>query len=119
VALKNEGDPVASRITFTHNLTDLAADTALIKGKNNQSWRSARSLDQNFMVVSKPVLRDPAKRDFRLIPGTPALEGGIVIGADGKPTEGKTYIGAFGPGARWVEPNQSDEAIRQREGVSP
>lgn len=100
-ALVNEGDPVASRIIFTHNLTDLTTDTERINGKNNPKWHSVR--DDKLIVVNKPVLRDPAKRDFRLLPGTPAIDGGIVIDATGKLTGGKTYLGAFGPGAKWVE----------------
>jgi hypothetical protein len=109
-ALVNEGDPVAARIVFTHNLTDLAKDDAKLNElqgwKKNQRWRGVR--DDNLMVVEKPVLRDPARRDFRLLPGTPAGDGGIAIGPDGKPdpTGGKTYLGAFGPGSNWMEAGQ-------------
>jgi hypothetical protein len=103
LALKNEGDPVKSRIFFLNNMTDSAADSALIDGKNNPSWHAVR--DDKLIVTDRPVLRDPAKRDFRLLPGTPAVDGGIPIGPDGKPDPkgGKTYIGAFGPDSKWVE----------------
>ena len=104
LALVGEGDPAANRITFTHNLTDLVADTDRINGENNKTWRSARSLDENLIVTDKPVLRDPRIFDFRLIPGTPADNGGIRIDEQGKPVPGTTtYIGAFGPDSKWVE----------------
>jgi hypothetical protein len=99
--LVNDGDPVAERIVFANNLTDLVADSERINGKNNPAWRSVR--DDKLFVTEKPVLRDPAKRDFRLLPGTPAIDGGSAVDASGKLTVGKTYIGAFGPGANWVE----------------
>jgi len=103
LALKNDGDPVKSRIRFLRNLTDMSVDSRRIDGKNNPSWRAVR--DENLIVTDRPVLRDPAARDFRLLPGTPAVDGGVPIGPDGKPDPrgGKMYIGAFGPDSKWVE----------------
>jgi hypothetical protein len=104
LALKNEGDPEKSRIVFTHNMTDLAAPSDIFKLPRNRDWRSARNLDKNLIVVDKPVLRDPENRDFRPLPGSPVLEGGIRIDEKGKPVPGtKTYVGAFGPDSKWVE----------------
>lgn len=94
--LVNDGDPVAAGIVFTHNLTDLVVDSERITGENRLKWRSVR--DDKLIVTEKPLLRDPAKRDFRLLAGTPAINGGRHL-EDGSPT----YIGAFGPGAKWVE----------------
>lgn len=99
--LVNDGDPVAARIVFANNLTDLVSDSERINGENRLKWRSVR--DDKLIVTEKPVLRDPAKRDFRLLPGTPAIDDGAAVDASGKVTSGNTYIGAFGPGAKWVE----------------
>ena len=107
VATLNDLDLEANRIVFTHNLTDLAADKPNLNKmqgfKKDIQWRSERS--GSLLVTKNPILVDPAKYDFRLLPGTPAVNGGIAINPDGKPdaTGATSYIGAFGPGANWVE----------------
>ena len=102
LALAREGDPVASRIQFTHNLTDIPEPTPILFTERNSHWRPYNG--DHLIIVEEPVLRDPAGRDFRPLPGSPALDQGIAIGPDGQPIQGSSsYIGAFGPGARWVE----------------
>ncbi len=102
LALQHEGDPEESRILFTNNLTDLEAETDTSQRERDESWRPVR--DEDLIVFTKPVVRDAEKRDFRLVPGTPAVDGGVAIDQNGKPLPGGcTYIGASGPDAQWVE----------------
>lgn len=94
LCLIKPGDPAASRIVFTHNLTDLKADSERIDGTHNPTWRSVR--DQN-LIVADPKLTDPAKSDFRPQRGSPALGAGVAVGPDGKivPNGKPANIGAF------------------------
>ncbi len=87
--LVNAGDPVASRIVFTHNLTGAWVDSERVQGK----WRAWRGDD---LIVADPKLMDPEHRDFRPAPGSPAIDAGVAI-ADGKidPDGKPVTIGAF------------------------
>jgi hypothetical protein len=113
--LRNEGNPVASRIAFTHNLTDLPRESNIFMLDRNRSWHPVR--DEDLTVVAGPVLRAPANRDFRLLPTALAVDGGIALTEEGRidPDGGASYIGAFGPGSRWVEvADQQADALPAR-----
>jgi hypothetical protein len=94
LCLIKPGDPAASRIAFTHNLTDLKADSERIDGTHNPAWRSARDAG---LIVADPKLTDPAKGDYRPKPGSLALGQGVAVGDDGKlvPDGKPVDIGAF------------------------
>lgn len=102
VAFKNPGDPQASRIEIKSNFTDLAAPSAIFKLDKNNAWYLHTG--PGVEVVKGAVLRDPQNNDFR--PVESFKETGVGIGADGKiDSKGTSCIGAFGPGAKWVELN--------------
>ena len=102
LALAREGDPLASRIHFTHNLTDIQAPSDILKTERNRHWRPFDG--DHLIIVDQPVLRNPAERDFRPLPDSQAIDRGIAIAPDGTPIQGESsYIGAFGPNSRWVE----------------
>ncbi len=102
LALRHEGDPEESRIVLTNNLTDLETETDISQRTVDESWRPVR--DEKLIVYTGGVVRDPRAHDFRLLPDTPAIDGGVAIDENGKPLPGRsTYIGAFGPDAQWVE----------------
>ncbi len=103
LTLNGEGDPEESNIVFTHNVTDLEAESDIFDLERNSGWHPVR--DDGLLVVERPLLRDPRDRDFRLVPSTPATDAGIAINPRGKPDPegGKTCVGAFGPDSKWVE----------------
>ncbi len=83
------GDPEASHIVFTHNLTDAWVASERVQG----TWRAVRGED---LIIADPKLLDPQARAFRPMPGSPAIGAGVAI-VDGKidPDGKPVTIGAF------------------------
>jgi hypothetical protein len=93
-ALKIEGlgDLKKMKVTHSNNLSD--------SGKLIGIPSDKRTLE----VYTKPLVIDPEGRDFRLLPNTPAVNTGLKLDNDLKPTsQSGGTIGAFGPEAKWVE----------------
>jgi hypothetical protein len=103
LGLVNPADLEANRIVFAGNLTDFAGPSALFELERNQKWRAVQG--PGLTVLETMQLRNPSARDFRPLEGSPAQAGGVALREDGTvdPAGGASYIGAFGPGARWVE----------------
>jgi hypothetical protein len=86
-------DAAARKVLFTHNLVFPEGDTTpdWIRARSREGWDGQNILGENPLVAD-PLYRDPARGDFRLRPGSPALK----AARDGGP------LGAFAADAAWV-----------------
>ena len=100
VALVNPRDLEACRIEILDNATDLTAPSTRFDNEKNKAWHPYEG--DGVAVIKGLALCDPTDNDFRPVQGV-KLPTGVVIGKDGKIEKGTSYIGAFGPGANWVE----------------
>lgn len=115
-------DAVQRGIVFSHNLVHPAGDSTpeWIRSAARGGWDSAENVLGLHAVVADPMFRDPARGDFRLLPGSPAAgagPGGSDLGAlaadavwepgtdwAGRPTA--FYVGAVRWEPLWIAPDK-------------
>jgi hypothetical protein len=86
-------DAAARDVLFTHNLVFPEGDTTpdWIRARARDGWDGQNVLGENPLVAD-PLYRDPARGDFRLRPGSPALKAARDGGS----------LGAFAADAAWT-----------------